>query len=200
MELVVESIGFGSGDEYVIKELALSSVCGQHLAHYVFKPPKAWSSLSEATKQEYRRAMRDEHGICWGEGDIDYAQLGMTLKRAVERAVALYARGAEKCRLFSRLCARTFIDMDAEFGAPPASHTALKGKTCLLPCHAVPCMTCALNEAVCLSKWLNYYCQTLKINNLCCQTKSELKETASVDEVDAMSLKQEDCVCRRRRK
>lgn len=104
-------------------------------------------------------------------------------------ANAIYAYGVEKCRVLSSLLRRSVIDVEGEFSCVEPSKTSLEGVGCLVPCHGLSRMACALRNATVLAQWLHYYTLSLQINQFCCQ---EVKaKGGGVDEVDDGN----DCVC-----
>lgn len=70
----------------------------------------------------------------------------------------------------SKLLNRTVVDIENEFNAPDPRNTSLEFMRCLLACHAVYGMECALGSASVCAKWLSYYEKSLDIRNLCCDS------------------------------
>lgn len=195
MKLCIDYVSF-EGPEPIIKELAVVSVGGRKRAsHFVFAPPNAFSALDANTKREFQRQTTTEHGICWEEGNIGYDRVASVLRRACCRATALYAHGSAKCRVLSNLLGRSVIDLSGEFTCPPVDKMALCGVECLLPCHAVPMMHCAMRSASVYALWLEYYDLALQIEHFCCSEKVKTSdESFGVDVgVDVV-----DCECKKR--
>lgn len=143
------------------------SVDGRRSAHILVKPPFPWSTLESQAKQSYESQIRERHGICWDEGALPYSELGDQLKRLTSRAIALYAFGEGKCRFLEKLCGRTFINIEKEFGALDPDCTATVGVSCLQPCHGLSSMSCALRNSDRLRQWLQYYDHRTQMVNFC---------------------------------
>lgn len=167
MKLIVDYVAFEGKGDPVLKELALVSLDGKRSAHIILKAPYPWSALDSESKVTYKNQIQERHGICWDEGGVAYLELADQLKRMTSRAIALYALGADKCRVLSKICGRTFIDMESEFGAVDADSIASVGVSCLQPCHGLPKMHCALRNADRLRQWLEYYDHRTRIANFC---------------------------------
>lgn len=179
MKLVVDYVGFEKGGDPIVKELAAVSFDGQRSAQLLLRPPVPWSALDSQTKASYHTQIKEKHGLCWDEGVLPYLELGDQLKKITSRAIALYALGEEKCKFLSKLCGRTFIDIEKEFGALDPDCTAISGVSCLQPCHGLSTMACALRNADRLRQWLQYYDHRTRIVNFCYTGKPT---TASVDD------------------
>lgn len=173
MNLVLDYVAFEGNGDAVVKEVAAVSQDGRYSCHAVVKPPYPWNSLDAQASQNYENQTCLKHGICWEEGSVPHLELGSYLKRVAGRAVAMFARGEEKCKTLEKLIGRKVIDMEQEFGAPKPDCTATVGVSCLLPCHGLPTMQCAMRDADRLRQWLDYYCKRTQIANFCCQKQPQ---------------------------
>lgn len=173
MRVVVDYVSFSGSSEPIIKEVAVCSVGSKkRFHHFVFQPPKAWSSLSAEERQHYYAQTKTVHGLGYDSGTIPYRELSSTLKDSLKRVTAIYAFGEEKTQRLATLLDRAVINLEKEFNAPPPHHMALEGLTCLAPCHAVPSLSCALKQASILAQWLHYYILALQIKNFCPQNST----------------------------
>ena len=189
MMLVVDYIAFEGNGDPIFKELGVVSVDGRRAAHLLVKPPYAWTTLDSAIQKSYRRQIKEQHGICWEDGNVAYSQLAPQLNRALARAIALYSFGTEKCRALEKLTGRTFINIETEFKCPLMDHTALIGTSCLIPCHGLPLMQCALRDADRMRQWLQYWSERTKIANFCPSSQSPATPPPTDGGV------RDDCVC-----
>lgn len=167
MKLVVDYVAFEGKGDPILKEIGVVSFDGRRSSHIILKAPYPWSSLDSESKSAFKTQVQEKHGICWDDGGVAYLELGDQLKRMTSRAIALYALGAEKCRVLGKICGRTFIDIASEFGAVDADYTALVGVACLQPCHGLPTMNCALRNADRLRQWMEYYDHRTRVANFC---------------------------------
>lgn len=175
MRVVVDFVSFDdSQGRAIIKELAVVSVGENRCTHFVVKPPFNWSELHDDARTSNAVTTTSVHGIKWEDGWVSHADMPKALGSAVERATAIYSYGASKCSVLQKLLKRAVIDMEAEFQAPKANCIGFAGQSCLLPCHRVRTLTCALRNASVHAKWLKYYIDKLKTENLC--SCSQLKE------------------------
>lgn len=161
------------GPDPVLKEVAVASSDGKHVTHFLFQAPQSWTSLDENRQKLIRYDTKNVHGVCWEEGYVPYQELAKTLRRAVSRATAIYAFGEDKCKTLSKILGRCVINLQKEFKAPDPNLTALIGTRCLLPCHSVQSMHCALNTATALAQWFSYLELSLQIKNFCCQQEGK---------------------------
>ena len=189
MKLVVDYVAFEGNGDPIFKEVGVVSTDGRRVAHFLVKPPYPWTTLDSTVQNTYRKQIKEQHGVCWEDGNVAFSDLATQLNRAVARAIALYSFGTEKCRALEKLTGRTFINIEKEFNCPIMDHTALIGTCCLIPCHGLPRMRCALRDADRMRQWLKYYSERTKIANFCPSLQSPITPSPTDGGV------RDDCVC-----
>lgn len=155
MRLVVDYESFvGNEGEHLIKELSIISVDGLNLlAHFLVKPPYAWSTLTRET-QEYNNSVTKLTGIQWSEGSLDYSELGLQLVKCISKATTLYATSKAKANVLEQLTGRGFIS--AEDFSPPQKHSLKNLLACLHPSHSVENMRCSLKNVSMISQYIKF--------------------------------------------
>lgn len=81
--LIVDLQGFQyKENEFTVKELAAVCCNTNHEAHYFFKPPKPFSSLTQGEQTQYRWLEKNYHGgVKWSDGYIQLSEFPMILQR-----------------------------------------------------------------------------------------------------------------------
>lgn len=97
----VDLQGFVVRESFVVKEFGILKN-GQEIAHYVFRPPVPWRTLSQGDKRCARWLMEKHHRLHWYDGDVVYRHAISTIRRIVgrmmrdEESPMIYVKGVQK--------------------------------------------------------------------------------------------------------
>lgn len=107
---VVDVQFFRTGSKNVTpKELAVFD--GTHVAHYVFKPPFAFSNLEAKLQTEASWVEANHHCILWTEGLVPVYLFKQLMNRAVQDVNILYVKGLEKAAFVRANTAKTVLEL-----------------------------------------------------------------------------------------
>lgn len=90
--LIVDLQGFQyKENEFTVKELAVVCCNTNQQAHYFFKPPNPFSSLTQGEKNQYRWLQNNYHGgVKWSDGYIQLSDFPIILQRLCQNIVHNY--------------------------------------------------------------------------------------------------------------
>lgn len=74
---------FHSNNAYLIKELALTSLDGSVMEHYIFRAPFPFHDLDLKDQQTNAYLSRHKHCLNWYTGVVNYSQLPLILEESV---------------------------------------------------------------------------------------------------------------------
>lgn len=96
--------------QFVVKEL---SICGEHLDHIIFQPPKNFDSLSREQQKSYTWLTKNLHGLHWCTGKYPYTYLNQFLLSVCLRypQSKFYTKGLEKKKFLQEQSGKEFIDL-----------------------------------------------------------------------------------------
>lgn len=109
-----------SGDDYIIKELAILPLNIQSdPVVMLFEKPFSWQRLTDKYKRENAWLERHYHGINWNKGTIPYNQIGSLLRDSFRDATRVLTIGSIKKKWLERFKFKFEIRDVAEMGFPP---------------------------------------------------------------------------------
>ena len=85
--------------EFVPKEVAVVSIDGQHIAHWLVLPPYSAKKLPLNIRWENKCLRQSHHGIDWDEGFVTRSSLYAHLQQLTKHFDKIYVRGKEKKKL-----------------------------------------------------------------------------------------------------
>ena len=145
MEVVIDyEYLSGAHGEAVLKEVSVASE--NVIDSFRFLPPYSMNRHSSPTS-----------GLTWDDGLIPYLSLFQSLTEATTNFAHLYAKGDDKCAYLTNLLGRPVQNLDS-FGCPSRKEFKMD-KSCSLPCHKFPDMSCAVRNALNLYGWLKHHIQ-----------------------------------------
>lgn len=123
--------------EFFPKELALFD--GTHISHYIFKPPKKYSTLSVENKIQIHWLENNFHGLKWSVGYVPLSELTNILKHETSNNI-VYVKGLEKTRYIQNIVGSEFVEEYPH--TEPALHKILRKPSCFY--HTIPYGHCAI--------------------------------------------------------
>lgn len=149
MSVIVDLQGFrGLTDSFIVKEVAIISMDGYKVGHFLFKSP-----LSPAPKPRDRFFLENHfHGLLWDTGYINFEDFEPLLTDVLKKFETVYVKGLEKRKVLLFLD-KNIINLD-EIDCP--SLDSLRRKTIGVQClhHNIKKPVCALENVLILSDWL----------------------------------------------
>lgn len=113
MELCIAVTGFRGRDwKFLPKEIAVASVTGNILAHWVLAPPYAFTDLPPTVRVENNRRTQFLHKIEWFEGDSKVETVCNQLLQIVKSADGVYTLGEEARLFLTKLLCREVKNME----------------------------------------------------------------------------------------
>lgn len=113
MELTIAVNGFRGRDwKFLPKEIAISSVGGNIIAHWVVTPPYPFTDRPEVVQVENNRRTQLLHKIEWFEGDSSTEGVYQQLFTLVKSASTIYTQGEEARLFLKRLICRDVINLE----------------------------------------------------------------------------------------
>lgn len=137
----------GKNNEFVVKELAISSPSQQCMHHYFFLPPYDIEELSDKNYETAQYLTNSLHGLTWESGEVSYDSLPIILKALCEKFSIIFTKGQEKSLFLSKLLNRSVKNLD----------TVLLKKIDLLPQPDFICRhdgTCARKNVLKICNWI----------------------------------------------
>jgi len=147
MECVIDvEVLHGEQNEEIVKEVSVAAENVIETFH--FKSPYPMSANGS-----------DKNGLSWADGQLDYAKLTETIRKAVSGYAHLYAYGTAKTRFLSNLLGKPVRNLE-DFKCPPP-HGLKAQFSCNMPCHKNDLnYRCATRTAHTLFKWLKHHLQS----------------------------------------
>ena len=138
----------------IIKELGVA--CGTFSKSYSFKPPYPYDKCTTVEKKINSKITKSCHLIGWNGGEYEYKTRHVIAKVLTIPDVKYYAKGAEKCRILSKLFKIPFQNLD-NLDCPPLQE--LVDEKDLFACDSFPkrhrrIAHCAHKKAVFYYEWL----------------------------------------------
>lgn len=130
---------FQSNNTFVVKELALTSLDGAILEHYIFRPPFAFHELEVKDQQTNAYLTRHKHWLGWYAGVVNYSKLPLILDRIGREYSILYTKGKQKQECLQNYVSRSCTVIDLEVHNCPA----------LLDLSVYPAPRCFMNHPSC---------------------------------------------------
>lgn len=142
----------GKRAEYVFKELAVYNTWESLIQSWTFKEKHKEYLVPRGIQIENRKRFEEEVGLPWEFGELPYREV-ITCLRFVT-GCALFAFGAEKCRLFSSILGRQVTDL-LSLGCPPAESLPYAVPSCIY--HKGKTQLCVLRKCLLYGTWLSQY-------------------------------------------
>lgn len=144
-------------DKIVPKEVAILSLKGDHMAHYIIIPPYNANKLSDKARNQNNWLAKNKHGISWHDGFISKKSLVENLQELSRRAGCVYVRGREKSSILQELMSCVIINLEDDEKCPSFQNLPASNKYCIF--HSLKFCplkyTCALNNAARLKDWIS---------------------------------------------
>lgn len=127
MEYVLDMQGFKqSGNDYILKELAIVSLNGEkntEPVEFLFKAPFPWNRLTDKYKKQNTWLAHYYHGISWDAGDREYNTIGGILREQLHDASQIFVIGSIQKSWLERF--KFKVEDIGELGYPPLHRTKL---------------------------------------------------------------------------
>lgn len=130
---------FYSNNAYLIKELALTSLDGSIVEHYIFRAPFPFHDLDLKDQQTNAYLTRNKHCLNWYAGVVNYSQLPLILERIGREYAILYTKGKQKQDCLQNYVSRACLVVDLESRNCPS----------LLDLSIYPAARCYMNHPSC---------------------------------------------------
>lgn len=109
MELILDFQGFkDNNNQFVIKELALVSMDGRCMQHWLVRSPFQFNNLDPKYKRQSNWNTANYHGISWDHGDITIQDLHRHLAPMLDGSV-VYVKGLEKCKYIQEFFGSCYV-------------------------------------------------------------------------------------------
>lgn len=117
MDLIVD-IQFLRDDNksYTPKEVAVISLQGNVVGHWLIKSPVIFQNLPLDIKITNNFVTKELHGVEWFDGDITLNQLKSHLYEVARNARLIYVRGAEKAKFLESFICRHAVNLEIYVG------------------------------------------------------------------------------------
>ena len=152
MDIILDFQGFKDNcNQFVIKELAISSTDGAILQHWFVRSPFPYYTLDMKRRRECTWNTKHHHGISWADGDITIQDLHLQLCPILTDSI-VYVKGLEKAGYLQEFfkCGH-FMDLE---DYPALKELQTTGVYCFH--HKDKIYSCALNN---VTKLVKYYCK-----------------------------------------
>lgn len=101
MDIIVDLQGFKSTyNNFICKELAVASICGSVLDHFIFATPPSLRNFSK----ENAWITANLHSLRWTDGDVPLNKIREVLDRLISENTTVYVKGLEKKRWIRQYC------------------------------------------------------------------------------------------------
>lgn len=138
------------------KEVAVISLQGNHLAHWIVLPPYSAKKLPLKIRDENKWLRQSLHGIDWEEGFVSKKILYENLRNITKNYDKVYIRGNEKKKLLENIILNEIINLEEDEDTPSFSKLPWDDSFCVM--HATRmthvAFQCAFNHATRLKKYL----------------------------------------------
>lgn len=158
MDLIVDIQFFKDKNNVSVpKEVAVTSLKGDHSGHWIVLPQSHIDTLTADIRRTNDWLTRHHHGIDYFEGETSLRALYKTLRELAKNARRIFVRGNEKWLTLHKITTRDIINLEYDKDCP--SFTDLLGidKYCLY--HAVKeshlKYSCALDNVQRLRTWMH---------------------------------------------
>lgn len=113
MDLAISIVGFRGKDwKFLPKEIAVISVTGNILGHWIIEAPYPFTDLPETIQAENNRRTRDYHKLDWFEGDSSAEAVYSNLLAIVKRANTIYTVTEEARFFLKKLLCRDITNLE----------------------------------------------------------------------------------------
>lgn len=117
MHMVVDVQCFKTGVKHLtVKELAVYD--GTRFAHYVFKAPFPFRTLSHELQQQAQWLIHNHHCIGWYEGSTPAHLFPIIIQRLTKDATAVYVKGCEKANYLRQFISAPVIEVQEQPALP----------------------------------------------------------------------------------
>ena len=138
------------------KEVAILSLEGDNVGHWIVAPTASVNKLTRAIKRENNWLTQKHHGLDYSDGNVKRNALNKTLIDILKRAGKIYVRGQVKWNLLNDLTTRDIINLEKDETFPSFDNLPWDERYCIchrqMPSHTL--FSCALNNAYRLKKYL----------------------------------------------
>ena len=157
MDLVIDIQCCKDAKNHVVpKEVALISLQGNHLAHWIVLPPYPARRLTVQTREENKWLRQSLHGIDWDEGFTSRKVVQDQLREITKNYDKVYVRGKEKKNLLENILLNGIINLEEDDENPAFGSLPWDDSFCIF--HATRmthvAFQCAYNHVVRLKKYL----------------------------------------------
>lgn len=151
---------------FVAKEVAVVSIEGNHIAHWLVLPPYSAKKLPINIRAENKWLRQSLHGLDWEEGFITKTALHANLNQITKNFDKVYVRGKEKKRILEKIILNEIINLEEDTDNPSFDSLPWNDSFCLIHSTRMThvAYNCALNYANRLRNWLREQPLDLTIN------------------------------------
>jgi len=171
-----------TGDEdYIVKEVAIVSPDANTMQNWVFQAPFDPSELPLTIQLDNDYLATHVFGIDWSDGDVSYSELQRILVKYTKCIDTLYTHGERRQRYLQQLLGRTVVNLE-DVQCPKAIQLLFPASHCAHYQHQFPTFRCALYEAQCYAKYLQYHdlAQYISHDPPCVYNPSPITPSSSV--------------------
>lgn len=157
MEVAIAVNGFRGRDwKFLAKEIAITTVTGNILGHWIIAPPYPFTDLPDSVQAENNRRTQEIHKIEWFEGEASADKVYQNVYDIVRSATTIYTVGEESRLFLKKLICRDVRNVETFRNWKVFVETYPTRTMCIL--HAVKCHPddnrCAIATARQIKKWL----------------------------------------------
>lgn len=145
---------YGKHGEFLPKEIAVTTLQGEHFGHWVIDAPYDFSELPKEIGASNNRLTCFHHGLEWVDGDTPLPKVYNALRSMCRYALRIYTRGVQKAEILRDVLGRDIVNLE-EYDGPTFKNMPDYDSWCIY--HGVSkedAAKCALNNVGKIKRWL----------------------------------------------
>lgn len=145
---------YGKNGEFLPKEIAVTTLQGDHFGHWVIDAPYDFGELPKEVRASNNRLTCFHHGLEWVDGDTPLRKVYAALRAMCRYALRIYTRGVQKAEILRDVLGRDIINLE-EYEGPTFRNMPPYDTWCIY--HGVSkedAAKCALNNVGKIKRWL----------------------------------------------
>lgn len=147
---------YGKNGEFLPKEIAVTTLQGEHIGHWVIDAPYEFGELPSEIRSSNNRLTCFQHGLEWVDGDTPLAKVYTNLRAMCRYALRIYVRGVQKAEILRDVLGRDIINLE-DYEGPSFKNMPSYDTWCIY--HGVSkedAPKCALNNVGKIKRWLQF--------------------------------------------
>lgn len=140
----------------LLKEIAVLTVEGDHVAHWIVLPPYSAKKLPSEVRRENQWLAKNYHGLDWDDGFVYKSALYRNLISITKNFGRVFVRGGEKKKLLENIISNEIINLEGDEDHPAFHDLKWIDSFCMYHSSKLNHISyrCAFNNAVRLRNWL----------------------------------------------